>query len=349
MKSKKKYIILITIFILLIVGTYYFILKDYSILEFKNSLQNCNITYIIISFICVFLFAFFGALFLKRMLKHFKKKISWFQAFGYLTTEVYFSGITPSSTGGQPVQMYEMNKDKILVRTSGIVVLLNTILYKVALILLALILVPIYLKNIFHINTLFNYLIILGTITNILVIILFIAIVYSKKTLPNIINKLISFANKIHLIKDKQKQQTKFQEAIQGYKKCAKLTKEKPLILLEGLIYMILQRLSILSVSYFIYLSFGLNTMSALELIAFQICITLASDFIPLPGGVGISETLLLKINKFIYGVSLATSSMILLRGISFYIFIILAGIFYLIFHFSKRQKREIKRSKNGR
>ena len=254
------------------------------------------------------------------MLKHFKKKISWFQAFGYLATEVYFSGITPSSTGGQPVQMYEMNKDKILVRTSGVVVLLNTILYKVALLLLALILVPIYLKNIFHINTLFNYLIILGAITNILVIILFIAMVYSKKTLPNIINKLISFANKIHLIK---------------------LTKEKPLILLEGLIYMILQRLSILSISYFIYLSFGLNTMSALELIAFQICITLASDFIPLPGGVGISETLLLKINKFIYGASLATSSMILLRGISFYIFIILAGIFYLIFHFSKRQKRK--------
>ena len=268
MKSKKKYTLFITLFLLLIIGTYYFVLKDYSLKEFEASLQNCNIFYIVISFICVFLFTFFGALFLKRMLKHFNKKVTWFHSFGYVMTEIYFSAITPSSTGGQPVQMYEMNKDGIMVRTSGIVVLLNTILYKIALILIALVLVPIYLKSIFNINTLFNY-----------------------------------------------------------------------LILLEGLIYMILQRLSILSISYFIYLSFGLDKISCLELIAFQVCITLASDFVPLPGGVGISESLLLKINKFIYGATLATSSMILLRGISFYIFVVLGGIFYLIFHLSKRAK----------
>lgn len=348
MKSKKKYALLITLFLLLIIGTYYFVLKDYSLKEFETSLQNCKIFYIVISFICVFLFAFFGALFLKRMLKHFNKKVTWFHSFGYVMTEVYFSAITPSSTGGQPVQMYEMNKDGIMVRTSGIVVLLNTILYKIALILIALILVPIYLKSIFNINTVFNYLIVLGTITNILVIILFIAMIYSKKTLPKIIKGLISFGNKIHIIKNKETLIKKFEDALKDYKKCASITKQKPLILLEGLIYMILQRLSILSISYFIYLSFGLNKLSCLELIAFQVCITLASDFVPLPGGVGISESLLLKINKFIYGATLATSSMILLRGISFYIFVILGGIFYLIFHLSKRKKTKKIAWKSG-
>ena len=203
MKSKKKYTLFITLFLLLIIGTYYFVLKDYSLKEFEASLQNCNIFYIVISFICVFLFTFFGALFLKRMLKHFNKKVTWFHSFGYVMTEIYFSAITPSSTGGQPVQMYEMNKDGIMVRTSGIVVLLNTILYKIALILIALVLVPIYLKSIFNINTLFNYLIVLGTITNILVIILFIAMIYSKKTLPKMIKGLISFGNKIHIIRNK--------------------------------------------------------------------------------------------------------------------------------------------------
>ena len=339
MKSKKKYTLFITLFLLLIIGTYYFVLKDYSLKEFEASLQNCNIFYIVISFICVFLFTFFGALFLKRMLKHFNKKVTWFHSFGYVMTEIYFSAITPSSTGGQPVQMYEMNKDGIMVRTSGIVVLLNTILYKIALILIALVLVPIYLKSIFNINTLFNYLIVLGTITNILVIILFIAMIYSKKTLPKMIKGLISFGNKIDIIRNKEALIKKFEDALKDYKKCASITKQKPLILLEGLIYMILQRLSILSISYFIYLSFGLDKISCLELIAFQVCITLASDFVPLPGGVGISESLLLKINKFIYGATLATSSMILLRGISFYIFVVLGGIFYLIFHLSKRAK----------
>ena len=163
--------------------------------------------------------------------------------------------------------------------------------------------------------------------------------IYSKKTLPKMIKGLISFGNKIHIIRNKEALIKKFEDALKDYKKCASITKQKPLILLEGLIYMILQRLSILSISYFIYLSFGLDKISCLELIAFQVCITLASDFVPLPGGVGISESLLLKINKFIYGATLATSSMILLRGISFYIFVVLGGIFYLIFHLSKRAK----------
>lgn len=236
--------------------------------------------------------------------------------------------------------MYEMNKDGIMFRTSGVVVLLNTILYKVALIILAIILIPIYFNEIFNISTLFNILIILGIIINILVIIFFLAMVYSKQILPKIIKKIINFGNKIHIIKDKEKIIKKFEDALKDYKKCANITKEKPIILLEGLIYMILQRLSLLTISYFIYISFGLNYFSYLELITFQICIILASDFVPLPGGIGISENLILKINSFIYGTFLATSGMILFRGISFYIFIAFGGLFYFIFHFRKKIKK---------
>ena len=70
-----------------------------------------------------------------------------------------------------------------------------------------------------------------------------------------------------------------------------------------------------------------------------QVGITLASDFVPFPGGVVVSENLLLAINESVYGPLLATSAMILLRTISFYLFVIFCAIVYLIFHSIKRKR----------
>ena len=128
---------------------------------------------------------------------------------------------------------------------------------------------------------------------------------------------------------------------IKEYQECAIFTKKHPKVLLESFLILFCQRLSILSISYIIYLSFGLNELSFLEVLAFQVCITLGSDFVPFPGGVVVSEGLLLQANQIVYGTSLATSAMILLRGISFYLLVIVAFIFYLFFHFIKRKKAQ--------
>ena len=61
----------------------------------------------------------------------------------------------------------------------------------------------------------------------------------------------------------------------------------------------------------------------------------------PFPGGVVVSENLLLLANEYLYGRSLAASGMVLLRSISFYGVVILSIIIYLLFHF--RKKDEVK------
>lgn len=339
MKNKKQYILSIILFLVLLIGTYYFVLRDYSISTFIGSLSNCKIEYIILAFTCVFLYSFFAALYNKRMLYYFNKKISWYQAFGYIFTEVYFSAITPSSIGGQPVQMIEMKKDGIDYQINSIVVLLNTIIYKIGIILLATLAFLLFYNDIFSQNKIFIILFTLGYITSLLLIMFMLSLVYSKKLIPKIISILISLGVKLHIIKDKNKITNRFDEAIIGYQKCAKLTKDNPRILIDAFFILLFQRLSLISISYLIYKSFGGNTLSYAEVIAFQVCLTIACDFVPTPGGVAVSEGLLLQINKFIYGTVFATSAMILLRGISFYLFILFCGIFYIFFRFIKRKK----------
>lgn len=59
----------------------------------------------------------------------------------------------------------------------------------------------------------------------------------------------------------------------------------------------------------------------------------------PFPGGMVVSEGMLLEANKFIYGATFATSGMVLLRSISFYLVMLISFIWYVFFHLVKRKK----------
>lgn len=338
MKNIKKYVLSATLFVLLILGTYYFILRDYSISDFLNSLANCSPWILLCAFFLLFSYAFFHSLYLKRMLKHLGYKITWYQAFGYVFTEVYFSAITPSSMGGQPVQMIEMNRDGIPYRVNSVVILLNTLIYKIALVFLAIILFIIFRDKLFTFNVLFNWLVLLGFATTLIVMFAFFLLVYSKKLMPKILKWSIKLLKKLKM-KNMEEREKKLNASLKEYQDCAEFTKKHPKVLLESFVILLMQRLSILGISYIIYLSFGLNELSFFDVLAFQVCITLGSDFVPFPGGVVVSEGLLLQANQIIYGASLATSGMILLRGISFYLLVTFSFVFYLFFHFIKRKK----------
>lgn len=273
------------------------------------------------------------------MLFHLGQKVTLFQCFGYVFTEIYFSAITPSSMGGQPVQMYEMKRDHIGYQITSVVVLLNTMIYKIALILLATIAFLVYHDVLFPMNSFFRWVVVIGYITTILVIFLFGVLVYSK-TLVKWFQKLLAwFIEHLGFIKKKEENIKKLDQTVKEYQQCAILTKKKPIILLESFGILLLQRISILSISYFVYRSFGLNTYTIGELIAFQICITLGSDLMPTPGGVMINEGLSLTANTFLFGESLALSSMVLGRSISFYFLVIISAMGYLIFHLRKRNE----------
>lgn len=56
----------------------------------------------------------------------------------------YFSSITPSSSGGQPVQMYYMKKDHISLANSSVMILFIVFVYQMAMLLLAGIMALIY-------------------------------------------------------------------------------------------------------------------------------------------------------------------------------------------------------------
>ena len=334
----KKYVLSAILFVVLIILTYVFVLKGCDFNLLIESIKNTNPFFVFLTILCVFGYVFFGSLFLKRILWYFGSKVSFYHTFGYIFTEIYFSAITPSNMGGQPVQMIEMKKDKISYQSSSVLVLFNTMMNRIVLIFIATIFFIIFNKEIFNINPFYNWVVILGYITTILVILLFAALIYSKK-IANLLLKLSNYLiDHLKLIKNKDKLKNKLTKSLKEYQSCSKITKEKPKLVMESFIILFLQRVSLLLASYTIYKAFGLNEYGILLIMAFQVCVTLGSDLMPTPGGVMINEGLLLSVNNMLYGESLALSGMLLLRSFNFYFLVIISALLYFVFHYIKRK-----------
>ena len=150
MKNKKKYVLMFLFFVLIIFFTFYSIFDKNSLSSIVNNIKKINIIYIIICLIIVFLYFLLQGIYMKSILKALDKKISLKKGMFYSIVEFYFSGITPSSTGGQPVQLYYMTKDKIPMRKGYITLMLNTIYFKLIILILG-ILVLIF-KNTYLFN-----------------------------------------------------------------------------------------------------------------------------------------------------------------------------------------------------
>ena len=334
----KKKISSTAIFILLFIAAYIFVFKDYSINSFRETLNNCDKLYLIFAIGCVVLWAFFESLFFKFIFKKMNYKINWYQAFGYVFTETYFSAITPSSTGGQPVQMVEMNRDNIPYRISSIVILINTLLYKVAILLIVLIGFIAFYKEINVLTPTFKICAAIGfTITSSLVV-LVLCLMFSKNFIVRLVNFVYRILWKLKIKKKTEDSDKKLEESINEYRAAANYIKNDKKVMLQSFIIIFLQRLSMFSIYFFIYKSFHIGSISLLFAVTIQAFLTMATDFIPIPGAVIISEALIMETNEVLGITSIAKGATLIFRNISFYFLVIIALIYYVVFRSIKRK-----------
>ena len=125
MKKKSKIIKNAIIFILLIILTFYIILKDQNIGEMFQILGTVKLQYILIAVLCMCIYVLGESINIGRTLKALNEKTTFFQNIKYALIGFFFSGITPAASGGQPMQIYYMYKDGIAVSNSTLALLLN--------------------------------------------------------------------------------------------------------------------------------------------------------------------------------------------------------------------------------
>ena len=342
MKSRKKYVFSVIFFIILLVVTYYIVFKNNDINDVLKSLQKMSFKYLFIGIFLVFAFLFLEAIYIKISLGSLNSKINLWQGFVYSCIEFYFSAITPSSTGGQPMQAYYMSKDKVPLTKSTVILLLNTITYKLVIIAMGIFAIVLYPNLIFHNSIAFTVVYILGIIANFNMIVLCLMLMYSKKWINKIVTFLIKVGAKLHIIKDKEAKLESFSKHLAEYQEGAIYIKEHISVAIKVIILTFFQRLSMFSIAYVVYRAFGLTGYSYVELVVIQLAVALGIDSLPLPGGIGASEAMLILIYTKTFSENLAVPAMLVTRALSYYLCLLTSGIVVLINHIRVILKKEI-------
>ena len=150
---------------------------------------------------------------------------------------------------------------------------------------------------------------------------------------------------RLHLMKKKQERLEKLEASMDLYNDTAAYLKSHIRIVFEVLAITFVQRFALFFVTFFVYRSFGLRGTGVYEIVMLQAVISVAVDMLPLPGGMGISETLFLSIFEPVFG-SLLLPGMVLSRSLSYYTELLLSALMTVAAHFTLGREPRRKKEK---
>ena len=263
----------------------------------------------------------------------------------YSAADIYFSAITPSASAGQPASAYFMSRDGIPVAESAVILVLNMLFYIGALAIVGVLGFALAPSIYYGLDTLAQTLVMIGFIILLGLCLVFVLILKKEQWIKKVAVKLVHLGKKLHLIRDVDGRIQKIESAIEQYKNCADLIfKNKPAMVVAFLLNL-LQRLSLVSTTVLVYLAFG-GSMANLPEVTAVSCLVLVGVYsLPVPGGMGVADFLLLSGLCQIEDIASTANLALFSRGISFYSCIALTIVILIVGYLY--QNRKIKTQKN--
>lgn len=246
--------------------------------------------------------------------------------FLYSFVGFFFSCITPSAGGGQPAQAYFMKKDRIPVSVSVPVLMLVTITYKLVLVIFAAVVLILRPQGILNALRPVWAWALLGLVLNVAFISLYLLLVFD----PALVERLLGWCIRVPGRLLKESRQAALEQRLRGwmaqYRGAAGGFWRHKAMLLRVTVVSVLQRSLLFAVTYLAMRSFGL-VAEPLTVVTLQAMISLGTDLLPLPGGMGASETMFMLIFPALCG-EMTLPVLLVSRGVSYYGQLLISALF---------------------
>ena len=333
-KSLKSKLIWSVVFIVIAALTIWAITSQegFTLKGFISFLGNMHPGWLVCAFLGTAGFIVFEALAIMTIIKSFGYKRPFRKGIVYSTSDIYFSAITPSASGGQPASAYFMMRDGIPGSMTTVALIVNLVMYSFAIVIIGI--VSILLKpSIFMNFPLTGQIFIgLGAVLLIGLALFFLMILYKSHILLKIGNTLLTLLAKIHIIRNLDGKKARLQCAICEYNSHVSHLKGKGSMLVRALIFNVLQRSSLISVCLFTYLAAGGDPSLAIDVWVSQCLVVVGTNMIPIPGAMGISDIMLIWAFTGIgFSEAGAMNLNLASRGISFYFSVLICGISMIV------------------
>lgn len=338
-KKKLTSAILLVVNLIIISGIFVYYGLTSGIESPGNLLQlNIDYKYLILAVVALIVVNFIDSFRFAQLTYKTIGKFKLFLGFKTHITGKYYDNITPFAVGGQPFQIFYLNKKGLPADKATSIPLAKALFTNIAFSLLSIIVVVL---NIFlHITTspVIIVISIIGFIANAGLIFLIILLSTSKRVGPILVIKVLKLLNKLKIIKNYKKTFFKVSRFVKNYQKVFISYAKSIWTVISQVVLAIITYIATYLIVYFIYLAFlpesgSLSTLSYFHIFCSMILCELCTSIMPLPGGTGMAEISFDALLKNWFSVTLFPWALLIWRILTYFVYII-GGILKMIISF---------------
>ena len=324
----KKYRLNIILIVLVSFIVIFFSLKD-NFTESVDYLLHLNYIWILVAIIFMFLNIYFQSMSQYRFLKEVKSDYKFSSCFKLMMMAMFFNAITPFSSGGQPFEMYLLNKEGVKVSDSANALLQNFITYQFALIFMGAVSIALNkVLRIFPDGNLLKNVVLIGFIINIIVMLLIIIFSRAKKLNTKVFSKIFNFIFGFKFIKNREEKKAKAEKTLDDFYNSTAIMKNNFKNTLYSFIYNLLSLICLYLIPLFIFYSMKeYDTIDAIKSIVLSGYTFLIGSFVPIPGATGGLEYGFMDFFGVFISGGLLSASMLIWRLITYYLGMLVGGI----------------------
>lgn len=253
----------------------------------------------------------------------------------------FYSGITPSATGGQPMQLYYMSKDGNRLSESSVVLMTVALIYKLVLVLIGIGTLVFWHRPLRMYLEEFFPLFLLGLALNTLLVVILLAVMLAPATMKRIISGIEKLLVRVGLLKKSGTRQGKIEQFIDGYQSAVRFLLAHKGKVCVVCLFTFVQRASVFVLTWIIYLGFSLEGKDALTIMLLQASVYIAVDMLPVPGAQGITEVMYRSVFGGIFAGEYLMPSLYVTRGINFYFVLVVSlGVVAVNYLYVRHRRR---------
>ena len=327
-KTAKRMVFNALIFVLLIVVAFWFVFKDQDIGRIFDIARSADPWFLLLGVFFMLMYFAMEAINIKSILKSFGDKLSFLKAYKFTMIGFFFAAITPSATGGQPLEVYYMAKENVPAAHGTLALLVQVCGIQISTMVLG------SVSMLLNTNLLTGpvlWLSIFGFIINGIALIALLVCIFNNKLTRRLVNGFINILKHVGFKKIDEKR-GKIDKSLDQYADGAKYMRTHKKEFVVAVLRVFVQFCFYFAVPYCIYRAFGLEGMSFFEVFALQAILFMATSALPLPGAIGASESVFLNLFGLAFGAELLPSAMLLNRGVTFYLFVLIT-LFVVFFN----------------
>ncbi len=332
--SIKKTVLCMLLFAVIAVATVWAVVAqnaDFSFTEFWGDIKSSDPVYLILAALSMFGYIMFEGIAVILICKAIGYRRGVKRGFIYSASDIYFSAITPSATGGQPASMYFMVKDGIPGTAAVVALVTNLVFYTISILIIGIVTLICTPALFLSFSVTSKVLIVIGYVCLAALAAFFILILFKASIIHAIGSGVIKLLTKMKIVKNPEKQSEKLLGITNQYRECATLILKHKKTMFFAFLFNFLQRAIQITVTAFATLAVGGDAAAATRAWFVQAYTVVGSNCVPIPGAMGVSDYILLDGLGNMMSAEGAVHLELLSRAISFYSMILICGISVLI------------------